>query len=579
MAALASGFNVLRIRSYNPAQEFALTHPAPDMDETVTFPSPALAALEKPKPAKAGIARHIGLVLGSGPSISDESYQRLRERLQISSLLLGGGYVAFFLLRILDVFRSGVIQDHLIFWMHLAITMSCLMIAWRLRVCCEHALRHLRACELLVFGGSALFFATFSYEAMSQSLSTGYPVQISSPWLLLMFTYALLIPNTWKRAATVIIPMAVLPVMITMVAQMTSTNIVEHVVSNSEFRGSTLQIGMVMTLGALIAIWGVRSMRSLRKEAFEARKLGQYQLKKLLGRGGMGEVYLAEHLMLKRPCALKMIRPDVADVNQNRVRFEREVQSTAKLTHWNTVEVYDYGSTDDGTFYYVMEYLPGLNLDQIVQMHGAMPVQRVIHLLTQVCDALAEAHCQGLIHRDIKPANIFAARRGGRYDVAKLLDFGLVRQTHLATDIDLTRDGSITGSPLYMSPEQAMGEVPDQRSDIYSIGAVAYLLLTGRPPFEDKNPMRVIMAHARDVPLLPTDLNPNIPLAVECIVMKCLSKNPDDRYATARSLRLAMLQCKTENIWSDEDADDWWKNFGCPIKKKLDAEVFELSLA
>ena len=207
---------------------------------------------------------------------------------------------------------------------------------------------------------------------------------------------------------------------------------------------------------------------------------------------------------------MKLIRPDVADVRLNLKRFEREVQSTARLTHWNTVEIYDYGNTDDGTFYYVMEYLPGMNLDEVVRRDKPLPACRAVYLLQQVCEALAEAHDQGLIHRDIKPANIFSAIRGGRYDVVKLLDFGLVRQTRLSTSPEehnehQTSEGSITGSPLYLSPEQALGEVPDERSDIYSLGAVAYYLTTGRPPFMNDNPMRVIMAHAHDVPTAPVN--------------------------------------------------------------------------
>ena len=311
--------------------------------------------------------------------------------------------------------------------------------------------------------------------------------------------------------------------------------------------------------------------------------MGQYQLKKLLGRGGMGEVHLAEHRMLKRPCAVKLIRPDVADNRLNLKRFEREVQSTARLTHWNTIEIFDYGSTEDGIFYYVMEYLPGMNLDEIVRMEGPLPANRTVYLMKQVCEALAEAHSQGLIHRDIKPANIFSARRGGMYDVAKLLDFGLVRQTGMATssvgqDVDLTSEGSITGSPLYMSPEQALGEVPDERSDVYSLGAVAYYVTTGQPPFVNENPMRVIMSHAHDAPTPPGELNPGVPLKLSQVIMKCLEKKLEDRFANVRLLQQALHDCETDDVWNPDKAAHWWKHHGCPLKKKLDAEVLELSM-
>ncbi|WP_261343466.1 serine/threonine protein kinase [Rubripirellula lacrimiformis] len=249
--------------------------------------------------------------------------------------------------------------------------------------------------------------------------------------------------------------------------------------------------------------------------------------------------------------------------------------------------MYDYGNSEDGTFYYVMEYLPGMNLDEIVKGNHPLPAQRVIHLLTQVCDALAEAHCQGFIHRDLKPANIFAARRGGMHDVAKLLDFGLVRQTAPASgtsqpdsdsaDDGLTRDGSITGSPLYLSPEQAMGEPPDRRSDIYSLGAVAYYLTTGQPPFVDSNAMRVIMSHARDIPTNPMVLTPDLSPQLAQVIMTCLEKKPENRFDNVHLLKHALQDCVIDRHWTNDDSAAWWKDHGCPHKKKLDAEILQLA--
>ena len=257
----------------------------------------------------------------------------------------------------------------------------------------------------------------------------------------------------------------------------------------------------------IAATIGAHTIGRLRREAFEARQLGQYRLGRPLGRGGMGEVYLAEHQLLKRPCAIKLIRPDKAGDPTVMARFEREVRSSAKLSHWNNIDIFDYGRTEDGTFYYVMEYLPGLSLFDLVTRHGPLPAGRVIYLLRQTCDALGEAHAMGLIHRDIKPANIFAAQRGRHYDVAKLLDFGLAKPVATLDEESeqLTQAGSITGSPLYLSPEQAMGEVePDARSDLYSLGAVGYFMLTGRPPFTYDKPMRLLIAHAREIPASPS---------------------------------------------------------------------------
>ena len=256
------------------------------------------------------------------------------------------------------------------------------------------------------------------------------------------------------------------------------------------------------------SVLGVDIIGGLRREAFEARQLGQYRLTRRIGAGGMGEVYLAEHQLLKRPCVVKLIRPDKSGDPKNVARFQREVRATAKLSHWNTVEIFDYGSTADGTFYYVMEYLPGMSLGEIVERFGPMSPERVIYLLEQACDALSEAHAAGLIHRDIKPANIFAAKRGGVYDVAKLLDFGLVKPLVDDEPIHLTIEGAIAGSPLFMSPEQAVGDSqPDARSDIYALGAVGYYLLTGRPPFQSDKAIKVMLAHAHD-PVVPPSAAP-----------------------------------------------------------------------
>ncbi len=556
------------------------------LDATTEFSTQdLLEARELSESPKAEVAqsyrktRRIGLVLGSGPSMSEESTRRLAERLRLASILMGSGFSAYLIFSVLHVFRSTSSQSRPMLMLGLwLVTLSTLGVAWRFCAKCKVVHTHLRIAEWIVFGGPVIFFSMLSYVMLKSSMAEGHISNISSPWLLLIFTYALLIPNTWQRAASVIIPIALAPLAVTLAARFTSHSSGQVFWFDPKLQNATINIIVIMAWGSAIAIWGVRSIRSLRREAFEAKKLGQYQLKQLLGRGGMGEVYLAEHRMLKRPCALKLIRPDMADSSINLASFEREVQLTARLTHWNTIEIYDYGNTEDGVFYYVMEYLPGMNLDEIVRMYGPLPTNRAIHFLKQVCDALAEAHCQGLIHRDVKPANIFAARRGGMYDVVKLLDFGLVRQTkpsedEHAPDIDTAQEQLITGSPLYMSPEQARGESPDARSDIYSVGAVAYYLVTGQPPFMDENPMRVVLAHARDIPAKPSTLNPQIEPQLEDLIMACLSKTPDDRPANVSSLRRTLKACQNGARWNSEDSATWWNHYGCPIKKKLDGKV------
>jgi serine/threonine-protein kinase len=260
----------------------------------------------------------------------------------------------------------------------------------------------------------------------------------------------------------------------------------------------------------------------------------------------MGEVYLAEHALLRRPCVIKLIRPERAGDPSSLRRFEREVQATATLTNWHTVEIFDYGHAADGTFYYVMEYLPGLNLEQLVRRDGRLPPRRVAHLLRQVCAALREAHAIGLIHRDIKPGNIITGERGGQPDVAKLLDFGLVQAPGIGGDGEkLTQECAIAGTPAYMSPEQAAGkEDLDGRSDIYSLGAVGYFLLTGQPPFVRDTAMQVIAAHLCEPVQSPDRLWPNAPADLQEVILKCLQKDPGWRFPSAADLDQALARCE-----------------------------------
>ena len=319
---------------------------------------------------------------------------------------------------------------------------------------------------------------------------------IITPWILLIFTYAMFIPNTWQRAAVVLGLMGVMP--IAMLAYFYTIPTFSQLAGRIDYAGFVSGQVLMAAIVVMTALVGVHTIGTLRREAFAAKQLGQYRLKRKLGSGGMGEVYLAEHQMMKRPCAVKLIRPEKAGDPRMLARFEREVRATAKLSHWNSIDIYDYGRTADGTFYYVMEYLPGHNIGEVVEGYGPIPPGRTVFLMDQVCGALAEAHGIGLVHRDIKPANIFCAYRGGVFDVVKLLDFGLAKPTmEKAPDAQLTLAGTVTGSPLFMSPEQASGDdTVDARSDIYSLGAVMYYMLTGQPPFMSDNPLKVMIAHA-----------------------------------------------------------------------------------
>jgi serine/threonine-protein kinase len=311
--------------------------------------------------------------------------------------------------------------------------------------------------------------------------------------------------------------------------------------------------------GAAIAVYGSYRINDLRRKAFEARRLGQYRLLRRLGAGGMGEVHLAEHVLLRRACAVKLIRPDRGGFDA-RARFEREVKATAALTHPNTVEVYDYGQAEDGTFYYVMEYLPGLTLQELVDRHGPLPFGRAVHLLRQVCSALREAHDRGLIHRDIKPGNVIACERGGLADVVKLLDFGLVRVFGGgADDGRLTREGTIAGTPAYLSPEQAKGGARvDARSGLYALGAVAYFLLAGRPPFVHANWVQTVHAHAYEAPPPLGEFRPDVPPDLAAVVVRCLEKDASARFPDAAALEAALAGCDCAGDWTAADAVAWW---------------------
>lgn len=510
----------------------------------------------------------VALVEGSGPGLTGETYQLLRVRLRAAALALFVGSLVFFVWGFLSPPPPKENSPYL-FWIHLAHVIALGMIGASLYIHCPCSIVKLRVAEVLIFGLTGAFFATMQWESClfwtrhqdPGMLAAGTKATIGY-WYALIFTYALFIPNNWRRAALVIGDMAAVPVLLTVLLRWKSPVIAQAITTDQ-----VVEQFLMMALALGVAVYGVHNMGTLRREVFAARQLGQYRLRELLGSGGMGEVYLAEHQLLKRPCAIKLIRAGQESDPKALARFEREVRATAKLSHFNTVEVFDYGRTDDGSFYYVMEYLRGLSLAELVKRHGPLPPERVIHLLRQTCDALHEAHGYGLVHRDIKPGNIFAAERGGVYDVAKLLDFGLVKPPAEHQDTQLTQDGAITGSPLYMSPEQAMETgSPDARSDIYSLGAVAYFLLTGQPPFDGDRALKILFAHAQQEPRPLSLLNSDVPADLERVVLRCLAKKPDDRYADANSLKHALVDCDAAGRWGDEEAAAWWQGLRSETK-------------
>lgn len=429
----------------------------------------------------------------------------------------------------------------------------------------------LRVLEVAIFGQLSLFFAYWQFSILTANPERGFDgtrheqafVLAASGmshfnWLLLIVFHAVLVPNTIARGVGITCFMCVAALAI----DGTATAIHEPITRNA---GVLFSIGgTVLAAGAGLAIFGTAKTAALQREVESARaavrQMGQYRLRRKLGSGGMGEVYLAEHRLLKRPCALKRIHAKYLNNPEQLKRFEREVQATAQLRHPNTVEIYDYGIAEDGTFYYVMEYLPGLSLEDLIGRHGPQSADRVIHIARQVCGALREAHKYGLVHRDIKPSNILVFAEGSPHDQVKLVDFGLVHSLlwEGSPDAKITREGLIVGTPEYMSPEQASGIAIDGRSDLFSLGSVIYYLLTGREAFHRDNPMKTLMAVVTDpLPKL-EESNPFAPKELAAVLAKCTAKDPDERYGTAAELEAALGACAAAGQWTEARASDWY---------------------
>ena len=378
---------------------------------------------------------------------------------------------------------------------------------------------------------------------------------------LMMAIRAALIPSSPRRTAVVTAAFAVPMIVVT-------AFLVPVADGGLAWRGLDsgalpwLPAGSVMMWGFTLITCSVISwvIYGLRAEVREARRLGQYVIEKKIGGGGMGEVYRARHGMMRRPSAIKLLRADQSGA-ASLARFEREVQLTARLTHPNTITIFDYGRTHDGVFYYAMELLDGATLQRIVAVNGPQPPGRVVRILSMVCGALAEAHAIGLIHRDIKPANIMLCTQGGESDVVKLLDFGLVKEFQVGRDLSLTGENVVLGTPQYMAPESILNrESVDARADIYAIGAVAYFLLAGTDVFDGKSVVEICSQHLYQQPNSLRDRGVAVSPELEAVVLACLEKDPNLRPQTAIELRQRIEACPVER-WDREAALAWWRMF------------------
>lgn len=384
------------------------------------------------------------------------------------------------------------------------------------------------------------------------------PLRVS--WVAVaIVVYPAIAPNTPKRTLAAALIAATMDPLFYLIARNRGFGLDAH---------PLLMVWMFLPayICAGIATIAASVIRGLGQQVKEARELGSYRLGPRIGQGGMGDVHIAEHRLLARQSAIKLIRPDLLARGQSRrvalERFRREAAAAALLRSPHTIALYDYGSTPDGAFYYAMEYLDGVSFEDLVTRFGPLPAGRAIFLMTQACASIAEAHSRNLIHRDIKPSNIFTTRQGLETDFVKVLDFGLVKFDRGASDrpATITAPEIATGTPAFMAPEAALGEKSaDHRTDIYSLGCVLYWLLTGNLVFEGDSPLKVMTRHISDPPAPPsrrTELP--VPPALDELVLACLAKRPEDRPATALELAERLAGIEVPEPWSVKQARRWW---------------------
>jgi tRNA A-37 threonylcarbamoyl transferase component Bud32 len=379
--------------------------------------------------------------------------------------------------------------------------------------------------------------------------------------------YPLIVPNTPNKVLVASLLSASMgPAALALSAVVVGTHIDHPLAWATYFLSSNYLCAIVAYLAARIVHgFGIRLKH--------ARDVGSYELIARIGQGAMGEVWRAKHRLLVRPAAVKLIRRDVLGANERARdalvrRFEREARDTATLKSIHTVGVYDFGVMEEGDFYYAMELLDGLSLERFIRVCGPIEPARAVYLLRQVCHSLGEAHARGLVHRDIKPANIFVCRLGPDDDFVKVLDFGIVKHgAGSATVTMLTLDGGTVGTPAYMAPEIALGHGNvDGRADIYSLGCVAYYLLTGRTVFSAETPVALALAHVQDEPVPPSERSEfDIPASLDALVLECLAKDPAARPASAVALEHRLAATVPHDAWTSAAAHAWWECHGAAV--------------
>jgi serine/threonine protein kinase len=393
---------------------------------------------------------------------------------------------------------------------------------------------------------------TFMYTGVAPASRPELVLLLTMNFVLV--TRAATVPSTWQLSLLVGVP-SVAPTIV--VSALLQPEIhAETLARTSAVVYAATWAGVALVTSTMIS----RAIYGLSRQVAEARQVGQYTLEECVGKGGMGEVYRARHALLRRPTAVKLLRAG-SESDPNIERFEREVQLTSQLRHANTVAIYDYGRTLGGIFYYAMEFLDGIDLGDLVEIAGPQPPGRVIRILRQACGALEEAHAAGLIHRDVKPANIFLCEKHGDYDVAKVVDFGLVKEVDAGAGPSISRTSVLIGTPMFMAPEAIVS--PDEasaKSDLYGLGCVAYYLLTGTHVFNADSTLAICSKHLHAIPEAPSErLDKPLVAGLDAAVLACLAKEPSARPASAASLA-EMLAALGEIPWTASDAESWWRS-------------------
>jgi eukaryotic-like serine/threonine-protein kinase len=392
----------------------------------------------------------------------------------------------------------------------------------------------------------------------------GQILQVLLALIVTVMIRAILVPSRPGRTM-VLSTLAFLPTVVVCIVRHHPTALLPGFTAAYQKQYMTLNTVLWSVLGTTLATITSRVTYGLRRQVAEANELGQYVLEEKIGGGGMGEVWRARHRLLIRPAAIKLIRPQVSgDPELLLRRFEREARATAALKSPHTVQLYDFGATEDGRLYYVMELLDGLDLDTLVRQYGPLPAERVVHILRQVCSSLQDAHGNGLVHRDIKPANVVVSRAGTTFDFAKVLDFGLVKLDSAGKAeedaVKLSTEDSASGTPAFMAPEVVLGVADtDHRVDLYALGCVAYWLLTGKLIFEGRSAVEVMFHHAHTPPPRPSTRSElPIPAPLENLITECLEKDPARRPASAEAVSTRLDGVSLESAWTVERAERWW---------------------